>query len=86
VNRQWVRPDRLALSKHASPIHARAATQVPVRNGALTHRPATIRAVGTHHAIRLVRVLPSQSLERWSGSGVQQGSTPCWIGGHGTEP
>jgi hypothetical protein len=47
---------------------------------------AMISAVGIHHAIRLVRVLPSQSLELCLGSGSQQGSTPCWIGGHGTEP
>jgi hypothetical protein len=57
-----------------------------VRNGVLANRPATTRAVGTHHAIRLLRVLPSQSLELWSDIGVQQGSIPSWIGGHGTEP
>ena len=45
---------------------------MPVRNGVLTNRLATIRAVGTHHAIRLVRVLASQSLERWSGSGSRR--------------
>jgi hypothetical protein len=86
VNRQWVRPDRRALSKQAIPIHARATTQMPVREGVLASKPAMIRAVGIHHAIRLVRVLPSQSLELWSDIGVQQGSTPSWIGGHGTEP
>ena len=57
-----------------------------VRHGVLANRPATTRAVGTHHAIRLLRVLPSQSLELWSDIGVQQGSIPSWIGGHGTEP
>jgi len=57
-----------------------------MRNGVLANRPATIRAVGTNHAIRLLRVLQSQSLELWSDIGAQQGSRPSWIGGHGTEP
>jgi hypothetical protein len=43
-------------------------------------------ALGSHHANKLVPGLPTQSLELWSGFGVQQGSTPSWIGGHGTEP
>jgi hypothetical protein len=43
-------------------------------------------ALGSHHANKLAPLLPTQSLERGSGSGVQQGSTPRWIGGHGTEP
>jgi hypothetical protein len=33
------------------------------------NRPATIAALGSHHANKLVRVLPTQFLELWSGFG-----------------
>ena len=89
-----VASDLRHVAANGLPLHPLPAFAAPCSSGnttattraVLANRPATTRAVGTHHAIRLLRVLPSQSLELWSDIGVQQGSIPSWIGGHGTEP
>ena len=84
VNRQWVRPDRIALSRQAIPIHARAATQMAVRNGVLASRPVTIRAVGIHHAIKLVRFYQANL---WNAGLVSECSrAPRLVGLADTEP
>ncbi len=67
-------------------IQSRAATQSVVRAGTIVKSPATTVAWGSHQATKLVRVLPTQSLEVSSDFGVQHGATPSWTGGHGTEP
>jgi hypothetical protein len=82
---------------HAVPIQMRAMIQITARKDTGTNKPASMAALGTHHASKLVCTLPSQSREVWVGALViarhaQQEAAPgspeptAWIGGHGTEP
>jgi hypothetical protein len=66
----------LGIEMQAMPIKARAKVQTIVRIGTDANRTAMMAALGSHHANKLTRLLPTQSLERGSDFGVQQGSTP----------